>query len=299
MPLPLAVNRILSPMEREAVELVFKDPGDPEEKSAINPESIKLTIVEALEPEFRPQQNQIGVPWAALKREVASTYDGDGLIRISQSAFPHTDLNESSTRADMDTDEFKPGNMHYLSTLIHECTHYWQDLYWRHGPPVYHVKAPQFTDFQFAYEQLSKRDVPDLSSEQHASAVQVYFLIAWQLQNRFGTPDVNLTSQSEDAAQNVGPVDRFLTMDLPYYRSDETGSRIFDNKKALDLRDNYFGWLIVELRYGWRVVCEGKEPLSTKECEGWRLPEPEVPPGAIALAGGGWIDPKKLPGGGP
>ena len=45
MPLTLAVNRVLI-MEREAVELVFKDPGDPEDKSAIDPESIRLTIVE-------------------------------------------------------------------------------------------------------------------------------------------------------------------------------------------------------------------------------------------------------------
>ena len=32
----------------------------------------------------------------------------------------------------------KPGNMHYLSTLIHQCTHYWQDLYLPF--PVYEAK---------------------------------------------------------------------------------------------------------------------------------------------------------------
>lgn len=293
MPLTLAVNRVLSPIEREAIELVFKDPGDPENKSAIDPEYIRLTIVESLEPKGT-------LPWAALKRKVASTYDGDGLIRISRSAFPYTDLTESSSRVDKDTDEFKPGNMHYLSTLIHQCTHYWQDLYGRHGPPVHHVNAPyQSTDFQFAYEQLKKRDVPDLSSEQHASAAQVYFLIAWQLHDRLGTPDVNLTSQSEDAEHNVGPVDRFLVMNMSAFHSDKTGSRILTNESAVGLRGGYFGWLIVELRYGWRVVCEGNASLSTKECEGWPLPIREVPPGAIALPGGGWIDPRKLPGGGP
>ena len=117
MPLSLAVNRDLSSMEREAVELVFKDAGDPAAISTINPDNIRLTIVKSFEP--RPL-------WGAAKLPpVASTYDGDGLIRISQSAFPHTDLNASSTRADKDRDEFKPGNMHYLSTLIHQCTHYW------------------------------------------------------------------------------------------------------------------------------------------------------------------------------
>ena len=61
MPLPLAVNRVLSPIEREAVELVFKDPGDPEEKSAIDPDNIRLTAVcEGKEP--FPREKRAGWP---------------------------------------------------------------------------------------------------------------------------------------------------------------------------------------------------------------------------------------------
>ena len=131
---------------------------------------------------------------------------------------------------------------------------------------MYHVNAPsQLTDFQFTKEQLIKRDVPDLSSEQHASAAQIYFLIAWQLHDRFGTPDVNLTSQSENPRDNVGPVDRFLNIDGSIGNSGEGTSRIVKYENALKSIPSFFGWLLVELRYGWKAVCQGKDFFRKKQ----------------------------------
>ena len=246
MPLPLEGTRVLSPLERDAVKLVFED--------AIDLWDISLTVVESFKP--RPL-------WAAAKLpQVASTYDGDGNIRINRSVFPHTDsLNINSTRTD--TEIFKPGNMHYLSTLIHECTHYWQEEYGRHGPPVSHANAPpQPADYKFVSEQLKQRDVPDLSSEQHASAAQVYFLIEWQLRYQPKGSDVNLTSQSPNSEDNVVPVDRFHDIDRYINNSGKGTSRIVKYQKAHESIHNNFGWLIVELRYGWKVVCQGREPFA-------------------------------------
>ncbi len=243
MPLTMEGTRVLSPLERDAVQLVFKN--------AIDPWDISLTVVESFEP------RQL---WAAAKLpQAGSTYDGDGKIRINRSAFPHTDaLHINSTRGN--TDEFKPANMHYLSTLIHECTHYWQEVYGRH------TFYKNFYDF--TQDQLLKRDVPELSANQHASAAQVYFLIDWQLENRPKGSNVNLTSQSPDPAHNVGPVDRFEKIDWVVGIQHRPNRRVFTSKQARRVRDNSFGWLLVELRYGWKTVCQGKERFSKHKRQG-------------------------------
>ena len=282
MPLAMEGTRVLSPLERDAVKLVFKD--------AIDPWDISLTVVESIPWEghglqdinprignqFRPLSSiprqeiidllkqkptiEQQLPPKSLPQEikpplgeVASTYDGDGKIRISRSAFPHTDaLNINSTRAD--TNIFKPTNMHYLSTLIHECTHYWQAVYGRHT---------FYTNFyDFTQDQLLKRDVPELSANQHASAVQVYFLIEWQLEHQPKGSNVNLTSRSPNPELNVGPVDRFRNIDASIYNSGKGTSRIIKYEHARNNIYDYFGWLLVELRHGWKAVCQGKESFT-------------------------------------
>ena len=291
MPLAMEGPRPLSPLEREAFRLVFWD--------SIDPWDISLTVVEPLEIElerhalldinkrvgnqFRPlssiqpqeiidrikqpppieqQLPPIERHPATFKRsvQVASTYDGDGKIRINRSVFPHTDaLNINSTRTD--TQIFKPANMHYLSTLIHECTHYWQEVYGRH------TFYKNFYDF--TQDQLLKRDVPELSANQHASAAQVYFLIAWQLEYRPKGSNVNLTSRSPDPEHNVGPVDRFRNIDASIYNSGKGTSRIIKYEQARNNIYDYFGWLIVELRHGWKAVCQGKESFTKNKHQTW------------------------------
>ena len=361
MPLAMEGTRVLSPLERDAVKLVFKD--------AIDPWDISLTVVESLEIElerhalldinkrvgnqFRPlssiqpqeiidrikQPPPIEQQLPPIERQpatfnqsvqAASTYDGDGKIRISRSAFPHTDaLNINSTRAD--TTIFKPANMHYLSTLIHECTHYWQEVYGRHTfyknfydftryqllkrdvPELsanQHASAvqiyfliewqlahrPKGSDvnltrlihecthywqevygrhtfyknfYDFTRYQLLKRDVPELSANQHASAVQIYFLIEWQLAHRPKGSDVNLTSRSPNPEHNVGPVDRFRNIDMRIHNSGKGTSRIVKYQHARESIHNYFSWLLVELRYGWKAVCQGKESFTKNKRQAW------------------------------
>ena len=289
MPLAMEGTRVLSPLERDAVKLVFKD--------AIDPWDISLTVVESIPWEghglqdinprignqFRPLSSiprqeiidllkqkptiEQQLPPKPLPQDikpplerVASTYDGNGKIRINRSAFPHTDaLSINSTRAD--TKVFKPANMHYLSTLIHECTHYWQEVYGRH------TFYKNFYDF--TRDQLLKRDVPELSANQHASAVQVYFLIDWQLAHRPKGSDVNLTSQAKSAKDNVGPVDRFHKIDESFHNSGKGTSRIIKYEYAHNNIYNFFGWLLVELRHGWKAVCQRKESFTKNKRQAW------------------------------
>ena len=289
--------RGLSPIEQKAVELVFK--------GTINPRDISLTVVENIEEwvknepwDIKPvpvnplaesivgQEGGAGKPhvnWPPIKNplrvgserepsnllrvQVASTYDGDGKIRINRSAFPFTGLDKDSdlTSKERDPsglgelkDPFRPANMHYLSTLIHECTHHWQEVYGRHRKPSPNVSP----SYRFNGQQLLQRDVPELSAEQHASAVQVYFLIDWQLEHQPKGSDVNLTSRSKNSRDNVGPVDRFRNIDTSIHNVGTGASRIFKYQRAREAIHNYFGWLLVELRYGWKAVCQGKEPFS-------------------------------------
>ena len=249
--------RELSSMEREAVNLMFR--------GKIDTSVIELEIVEWIDPD-EVRAEYINVETRDAGEVVVSAYDGNGKIRISKSAFPHTQALDGDSAVDGSgwVNPFSPGNMHYLSTLIHECTHYWQEKYGRHAdrgfnePPVY----------RFNWKQLIHRDVPTLSPEQHASAVQIVFLIEWQLHLRKGSK-VYLTSRSKFPAENVGPVDRFERIDYstrnlkhPNILREETPheKRIWTIQLARDRIASSFGWLLVEVRYGWKAVCQGHYP---------------------------------------
>ena len=271
--------RPLSRLEADAVDTVFK--------GRISLSNIELEILESIDPEEQgwryinletdnspilevstEQQGRLKpTMFGKIKKPMVavSAYYGNGKIKINGSAFPHTQaLNINSTRRYIDltdkrgeqTDLFGPGNMHYLSTLIHECIHYWQEQFDRHASrgfnksPIYHFNS----------EQLKQRDVPDLSPEQHASAAQVYFLIEWQLEQHKGH-DVNLTSRSEDSQHNVGPVDRFHNIDGYFANMGKGTSRTIKYEDVIGIIYDGFGWLLVELRHGWKAVCEGKEPF--------------------------------------
>lgn len=205
--------RQLSPLEDEAVTLVFeREPPSGVDRTIIV-QDILLRIVDDID--------RLTKPWLL---KVPSTYDGDGRITINRSAFPHTGaLNMTSSRGNIE--EFLPGNMHYLSTLIFECAHHWQEKYNLYRDPGLPGDPPH----HFNKKQLESLD---LFSEQHASAAQIYFLLAWQLRYRrsprFGGPYLDLTSQPSDSSKNVGPTNRY--------------TRIFDDflqkgKPTVDLQE--------------------------------------------------------------
>ncbi len=286
MPLAMEGTRVLSPLERDAVKLVFKD--------AIDPWDISLTVVESIPWEghglqdinprignqFRPlssipQQEIIDLlkqkptieqqlPPKPLPQDikpplerVASTYDGNGKIRISRSAFPHTDaLNINSTRAD--TKVFKPANIHYLSTFIYQCTRYWQWVYDQRRTPIRNSGSA----YHFTTSQLIKDNFPGLVAERHASAAQVYFVLAWQVrhapftmigkQRKFA--DIDLTSGPPDNEHSVGPVDRY---DEIVRIKRAIGRPIVTYEVTTNLRDN-FSKFIYHLRNAGtrkRLVC--------------------------------------------
>ena len=140
MPLEVQGPRDLSPLETAAVRLVFGVPP----KQGIAASELQLEVVESIGGPggqgLRNITQEMAAPSiqeASLKAvlfgqikqvSVDSTYDSSGLITISRSAFPHTDdLHKRSTVRN--TEELKPANMHYLSTLIYQCTRYWQWAY--------------------------------------------------------------------------------------------------------------------------------------------------------------------------
>ena len=253
MPLEVQGPRPLSPLERDAVKLVFWD--------SIDPCDFYLTVLEDIE--------------HTVPGTVATTTDGGG-IKIKGPAFTDTDaLDINSTRTNVDI--FKPANMNYLSRVIHECTHHWQGVHekyeWR-GPggvaTPYGFSWQELQTLKFLREQnqyiLEPEKFPEehheLLKEQHVSAAQVYFVIEWQLRYQPKGSDVNLTSQSPNSEDNVVPVDRFHDIDRYINNSGKGTSRIVKYQKAHESIHNNFGWLIVELRYGWKVVCQGREPFA-------------------------------------
>ena len=250
--------RELSSIEREAVDLIFR--------GKISTRDIELEIVEVIDPDER-RVKYINYELRDVGEVPVSAYDGNGKIRISKSAFPHTQALDGNSAVDGSgwINPFSPGNMHYLSTLIHECTHYWQEEYGRHTDRG--SRLPPF--YRFTTKSLTQRDVPDLTAKQHASAVQIAFLIEWQLHLRKGS-NVYLTSRSKNPELNVGPVDRFDRIDVfiwnlkhpnILHREIPQDARTLTNKEARAFMHGYFGWLLVELRYGWKAVCQGKEPF--------------------------------------
>lgn len=241
--------RPLSPLEQDAVRLVFC--------GSLNPCDLYVTIYD----DRRSEANR------------GSNRDG-GNIRINRYKFKYADaLNLNSTRAN--TDIFKPGNMDYLSTLIHESTHQWQWDYKRYqwsGPED--VKPLPYT---FTREELTEvppsrkwwdqnpypnKDLDNLNllKEQHASAAQVYFVIAWQLEYS-SDGLVNLTTSNEWT--RVGLVKRYHEIAAipsahpfdPVPPDDSCdaappGRRV--SRGCAERLSNHFGRYLVELRSGGR-----------------------------------------------
>ena len=242
MPLAMEGPRPLSPLERDAFRLVFWD--------SIDPCDVYLTVVENIE-------HTVG--------GTAATYSNGG-IQVNGSKFPYTDaLGIDSTLAN--TDIFKPGNMNYLSRLIHESTHHWQSVYkkydWR-GPPntgLYYFAKKELETLKFIKDEHPdlrephkfKEEYDELLKEQHASAAQVYFIIQWQLEYS-SNPLVNLTYAWSGDEERVGPVERYSEIRKRVVRG-QSGPWVF----RADARSlsNHFNAYLVDLRSGGRKLWAG------------------------------------------
>ena len=114
-------------------------------------------------------------------------------IKMSIRKFPCTDnMNRLSALGNREI--FKPGNMDYLNTFIHEATHHWQ---------AHNEYFPQFGEYEFTKNQLM---IWDLDREGHASAAATWFILWWQIKYAYGDK-VNLTT--ELPGHSVGTVDRY------------------------------------------------------------------------------------------
>ena len=263
MPLEVQGPRQLSPLEDEVVTFVFERNPPPGVERTIIVQDILLEIVDDI----------------PVLGKVVSTYR-NGLITINRSALPHTQaLNQNSTRTRVypsdgtfqRTDLFSPGNLHYLSTLIHGCAHHWQEKYDLFTDPGHKWDPP----YDFSQEQLKNLD---LFSEQHASAAQIYFLIEWQLRYRRspgnGKKYLDLTSQSWDRSKNVGPVDRYTRMLDDEKFKHENGERLLNLKDALCLNSDFNAYSFNLVDRGERTPCK-ESTLVARNLEG-RFFEPIV-----------------------
>ncbi len=224
--------RPLSPLEQEAVKLVFRESLDP-------CGDVYLTVLEHLDGH-------------------AGENRGFGNIRISKAKFSRTgDLNIDSTSAN--TKILKSANIQYLSTLIHECTHQWQWNYERYLDAPSDVKLP----YDFAREELQAMkflkkyhknlDKPgqfpekaEFMKEQHASIAQVYFMIAWQLKHLPKGSDVNLSYEGPD---RVGLANRYHEIRK---LDDDNDGRLFVSRDIAEDLAHHFSAYLVELRSGGR-----------------------------------------------
>jgi hypothetical protein len=91
-----------------------------------------------------------------------------------------------------------------LSTLIHEATHYWQGKYKRHQ--YFKVARGEEARYYFSASELLR---VNLAQEQHASAVQVHFILAWQLHHGAETISIHGIYSTDPNNPYVGPINRF------------------------------------------------------------------------------------------
>lgn len=179
MALVVQPPRLPSPLERDIFDLVFE--------GSIDPTDINVYVA----PFVTVGDQRVGASYSWSTKTVS----------ISIESHQYTDnLDSNSTRAN--TDLFKPGNLQYLNTFIHECTHHWQITKKR-----FRGNDPDNEDgnrYNFSTEDLANLS---LWKEAHASAVATWAVVGWQLEYRTG--DVNLTDGGRLASEQVGTVDRY------------------------------------------------------------------------------------------
>ena len=193
MPQNLVVQglRRLSPLEEYAVNLVFN--------RTIKPEELWVEV---------PEVYQIG------GKNVAGGGGGIGEIKLSRRAFADAEDLDMLTEVD-DIDKTRPNNIKYLSTLVHEAGHYWQEKHKRHD-----TRRPYY---EFSDNVL--RTTNFVCKEQHASVGQVYFILKWQWDLEIPRLDV---SSNTGQKHRVGPAARYCRIAV---------RKSINNKKYMSRRE--------------------------------------------------------------
>ena len=204
MPLVVQNRRVLSPLEKDAINLVFD--------GAIDPDDLTVEV-----------PNQIIIAGDG----VAGSYGGNGEVRISRLKHSYAEDLHIFTTVD-DVDLTVPNNIKYLATLVHEAGHHWQ---W--GRQQYTNRIPEYN---FDDDVLESTDF--VCKEQHASVGQVYFIVKWQLHHDHDP--INLTTEGF-LDKRVGPVNRYHQIAaIPH----NGGQRFIDPPDAELLVDNFDNYLV-------------------------------------------------------
>lgn len=190
-PIPLQEDRLLNDLEKAAIDLVFKD------SPTFSPTMLANTVKVKVE--------EVGItPRGDSKRGEQN----GGVITIYRSGFRWGDAIDANTGL---VNIFKPGNLDYLNTFIHEATHWWQVHQRRYNrlflpaSELSHETDPK--RYAFDYDQL--RNLAFRDKEAHASAVATWFIIAWQLEHRPADQLINLTDREIQRRFAVGTVTRY------------------------------------------------------------------------------------------
>ena len=186
--------RRLSQLEKDAVRLVFGNSRSFTNERILN--KIRIRVVSEIpgQPSWRGSEN-------------------DGLITIAASRFQYTEsLDHNSTRDNVDI--FKPGNMSYLNTLIHECAHWWQDDNDRYDDLS--MQNPESETHRNMFDSDTLQNLTFEDKEQHASAAGTWFVIGWQLKYRDGAVEPMINLSTSNAETSVGTVSRYSVIrDIP------------------------------------------------------------------------------------
>ena len=253
MGLTVRARRKLSNLERAAIDLVFGDISkSPEERDELFEEGglfheLRIEIV----------SEKLG----ADGKHWRGSY-GDNTITIAIDRHQCADaLTHSSALGNEDI--LKPGNMEYLNTFIHEATHHWQHFnsryQWRGpgGTNIYNFNQkeliespplkPKWENAHPKDKELSKRNLLNLLSEQHASAAATWFIIGWQL--KYASNYVDLTTKF---GASVGTVERYEKIN----EIKHDGARRWVTKDKAIMLASAFDIVLAELRTGyyWRHV---------------------------------------------
>ena len=184
--LALQADRLLNDLEKAAIDLVFK--GSP----SFSPTMLSSTVRVNVEEE-----------WILPDGGRADGSQGNGVITIYRSKHIFTDAIDANTGL---VNIFKPGNLFYLNTFIHEAAHWWQDHQHRYQ---IHLQNPETTAERYDFDYYQLRDLAFDDQEAHASAVATWFIIAWQLEHRPDDQLINLTQKGRHRDEHVGKMNRY------------------------------------------------------------------------------------------
>ena len=185
--LALQEERLLNDLEKAAIDLVFKD------SPSFSPTMLSSTVRAKVEEE-----------WILPMGNKAHGSQNNGVITIYRGKHTFTDpIDADST---VGPAMFKPGNLYYLNTFMHEAAHWWQEHQNRYR---INLQNPNTTAERYDFDYYQLRDLAFDDQEAHASAVATWFIIAWQLEHRPADQLINLTDKGRHRDEAVGKMTRY------------------------------------------------------------------------------------------